>query len=69
MRTSRGASQRRTRKATYATDDNFSIVSDEVVHPAEEALWSFEPEKDDVDKILYDGIVDDDAIRLTRNLT
>ena len=38
-------------------------MSDEAVHPAEEAVWSFAPDKDRVDKILYDGIVDEEEIR------
>ena len=36
------------------------------MHPAEEAVWSFAPDKDRVDKILYEGIVDEDESRNTQ---
>ena len=32
---------------------------DESIHPAEDALINFQPEKNRIDKVLYDGIVDD----------
>lgn len=47
-------------RKTTGSSDNFSLVSDQSVHPAEDALAGFSPEKDQIDKVLYDGIVDDD---------
>lgn len=41
------------------TSDNLSLQSEEIVHPAEDALVNFQPDKNRVDKVLYDGIVDD----------
>jgi hypothetical protein len=39
--------------------DNYSLQSDDSIHPAEEALANFNPDKNKVDKVLFDAIVDD----------
>ena len=41
------------------TSDNFSLQSEEEIHPAEDALMNFQPDKNKIDKVLFDGIVDD----------
>ena len=38
------------------------MQSDEQVHPAEDALFNFQPDKNRIDKVLYDGIVDENAL-------
>jgi len=37
-------------------------VSEQSFHPAEDALFSFQPQADRIDKVLFDGIVDDDQV-------
>lgn len=42
-----------------AISDNFSMQSDEQIHPAEDAILNFKPEVNKIDKVLYDAIVDE----------
>ena len=45
------------------------MQSEEVVHPAEDALAHFQPDKNQIDKVLFNGIVDEIPVAGGRRLS